>query len=78
MIDAAVDVIVVDVAHGHNRGVVEMIRRLKRETTVEDVSTASKNDDVSTTVPARLVGPVVGRDQLVRTATTMPPCNLVT
>ncbi len=38
LIDAAVDVIVVDVAHGHNRAVVEMVRRLKRETPVEVVA----------------------------------------
>jgi len=38
LIDAAVDVIVVDVAHGHNRAVPEMIARLKRETAVDVVA----------------------------------------
>src|SRR5437762_9966742 len=37
LIDAAVDVIMVDVAHGHSRVVLEMIRRLKRETDVDIV-----------------------------------------
>jgi IMP dehydrogenase len=37
LIDAGVDVIMVDVAHGHNRTVVEMVARLKRETTVDIV-----------------------------------------
>jgi IMP dehydrogenase len=38
LVDAAVDVIVVDVAHGHNHAVVELVRRLKRETGVEVVA----------------------------------------
>jgi IMP dehydrogenase len=38
LIDAAVDVIVVDVAHGHNRSVPEMIARLKRETSIDVVA----------------------------------------
>ena len=38
LVDAGVDVIVVDVAHGHNRAVVDMVRRLKRETAVEVVA----------------------------------------
>ncbi|HKT01292.1 MAG TPA: IMP dehydrogenase [Rugosimonospora sp.] len=38
LVDAGVDVIVVDVAHGHNRAVVDMVRRLKRETPVEVVA----------------------------------------
>ena len=38
LVDAAVDVIVVDVAHGHNRAVPEMIQRLKRETAVDVVA----------------------------------------
>jgi len=37
LIDAAVDVLMVDVAHGHTRAVLEMIARLKRETTVDVV-----------------------------------------
>ncbi|HLL66128.1 MAG TPA: IMP dehydrogenase [Micromonosporaceae bacterium] len=37
LIDAGVDVIMVDTAHGHNRAVLEMVSRLKRETTVEVV-----------------------------------------
>ena len=37
LIDAAVDVIMVDVAHGHSRVVLEMIARLKKETTVDIV-----------------------------------------
>ncbi|MER7439731.1 IMP dehydrogenase [Micromonospora avicenniae] len=35
LIDAGVDVIVCDVAHGHSRAIVEMISRLKRETDVQ-------------------------------------------
>jgi IMP dehydrogenase len=34
LIDAAVDVIVVDVAHGHTKATVEMVTRLKKETPV--------------------------------------------
>jgi IMP dehydrogenase len=37
LIDAGVDVLMVDVAHGHSRVVLEMIARLKRETTVDIV-----------------------------------------
>jgi IMP dehydrogenase len=37
LVDAGVDVIMVDVAHGHTRATMEMIARLKRETTVEVV-----------------------------------------
>jgi len=37
LIDAAVDVLVVDVAHGHSRAVIEMVARLKKETAVEVV-----------------------------------------
>ena len=37
LVDAAVDVLMVDVAHGHSRAVSEMIRRLKRETTIDIV-----------------------------------------
>src|SRR6266581_2727204 len=37
LIDAAVDVLMVDVAHGHTRAVLEMIARLKRETAVDVV-----------------------------------------
>ncbi|MBX6356905.1 MAG: IMP dehydrogenase [Micromonosporaceae bacterium] len=37
LIDAGVDVIVVDLAHGHSRLVPAMVARLKRETTVEVV-----------------------------------------
>jgi IMP dehydrogenase len=35
LVDAGVDVIVVDTAHGHQRGVLEMVRRLKADTEVE-------------------------------------------
>lgn len=35
LIDAGVDVIVCDVAHGHSRAIMEMISRLKRETQVQ-------------------------------------------
>ncbi|WP_410811934.1 IMP dehydrogenase [Micromonospora sp. 067-2] len=35
LVDAGVDVIVADVAHGHSRAIVEMIQRLKRETDVQ-------------------------------------------
>ena len=37
LIDAGVDVIMVDVAHGHNRAVLEMVARLKREATIDIV-----------------------------------------
>ncbi len=37
LIDAGVDVVVVDTAHGHNRAVLDMVRRLKRDTDVEVV-----------------------------------------
>ena len=35
LVDAGVDVIVVDVAHGHSRAIIEMITRLKKDTTVD-------------------------------------------
>jgi IMP dehydrogenase len=35
LVDAGVDVLVVDTAHGHQRGVIEMVRRLKADTEVE-------------------------------------------
>jgi IMP dehydrogenase len=38
LVDAGVDAIVVDVAHGHSRAVVEMVRRLKRETLIEVIA----------------------------------------
>jgi len=37
LVDAGVDVLMVDTAHGHNRQVLEMVARLKRETAVEVV-----------------------------------------
>jgi IMP dehydrogenase len=37
LIDAGVDVLMVDTAHGHNRQVVDMVSRLKREATVDVV-----------------------------------------
>jgi IMP dehydrogenase len=37
LVDAGVDVLMVDTAHGHNRQVVEMVARLKRETAAEIV-----------------------------------------
>jgi len=37
LVDAGVDVLVVDTAHGHSRGVLEMVRRLKTDTGVEVV-----------------------------------------
>jgi IMP dehydrogenase len=37
LVDVGADVIMVDTAHGHNRQVVEMVARLKRETAVEVV-----------------------------------------
>ncbi len=37
LIDAAVDVLMVDVAHGHSRAVMEMVARLKKETPVDIV-----------------------------------------
>ena len=38
LVDADVDFVVVDTAHGHSRGVVEMVARLKRDTTVDVVA----------------------------------------
>jgi IMP dehydrogenase len=35
LIDAGVDVIVVDTAHGHSRAVIDMVRRIKTDTAVE-------------------------------------------
>ena len=35
LIDAGVDVVIVDTAHGHNRSVLEMVAQLKRDTTVD-------------------------------------------
>ncbi|MGI5180764.1 IMP dehydrogenase [Dactylosporangium sp. CA-152071] len=37
LIDAGLDIVMVDTAHGHNRQVVEMVARLKKETTVDVV-----------------------------------------
>jgi IMP dehydrogenase len=37
LVDAGVDVLMVDTAHGHNRQVIEMVSRLKKETAVEVV-----------------------------------------
>ncbi len=37
LIEAGVDVLMVDIAHGHNQAVVRMIEQLKRETTVDIV-----------------------------------------
>jgi IMP dehydrogenase len=37
LVDAGVDVIMVDTAHGHNRAVPELIRRLKKDTAVQVV-----------------------------------------
>jgi IMP dehydrogenase len=37
LVDAGVDVLMVDSAHGHSRNVIEMVARLKRETAVEVV-----------------------------------------
>ncbi|HYN94914.1 MAG TPA: IMP dehydrogenase [Pilimelia sp.] len=37
LIEAGVDVVMVDTAHGHNRAVPELVARLKRETTVDVV-----------------------------------------
>jgi IMP dehydrogenase len=37
LVDAGVDVLMVDIAHGHNQAVVRMIQQLKRETAVEIV-----------------------------------------
>ncbi|BCB81465.1 IMP dehydrogenase [Phytohabitans flavus] len=37
LVDAAVDVLIVDTAHGHQRAVLEMVARLKKDTTVDVV-----------------------------------------
>ncbi len=43
LVDAGVDAIVVDTAHGHSRGVLEMIARLKAEPTARDVDIIGGN-----------------------------------
>jgi IMP dehydrogenase len=35
LVDAGCDIVVVDMAHGHNRGVLEMVRRIKSDTAAE-------------------------------------------
>ena len=37
LVEAGVDFLVVDTAHGHSRAVIEMVRRLKKETTIDIV-----------------------------------------
>ncbi|WP_341483413.1 IMP dehydrogenase [Micromonospora cathayae] len=37
LVDAGVDVLIVDTAHGHQRAVLEMVRQLKKDTTVDVV-----------------------------------------
>jgi IMP dehydrogenase len=37
LVDAGVDLLVVDTAHGHSRGVLDMVRRLKAESSVDHV-----------------------------------------
>ncbi|MFN8214915.1 MAG: IMP dehydrogenase [Candidatus Nanopelagicales bacterium] len=37
LVDAGVDFVVVDTAHGHSRGVLEMVSRLKKETSIDVV-----------------------------------------
>ncbi|MGV8846578.1 IMP dehydrogenase [Tessaracoccus sp.] len=43
LVAAGVDVIIVDTAHGHSRGVVDMIRRLKAEPSAADVDVIGGN-----------------------------------
>ena len=43
LVDRGVDVIIVDTAHGHSRGVVDMIRRLKAEVRAEGVDIIGGN-----------------------------------
>lgn len=43
LVDEGVDVIIVDTAHGHSRGVVDMIRRLKSEPCAADVDVIGGN-----------------------------------
>ena len=43
LVDRGVDVIIVDTAHGHSRGVVDMIRRLKAEPRAEGVDIVGGN-----------------------------------
>ncbi len=43
LVDRGVDVIIVDTAHGHSRGVVDMIRRLKAEPAAEGVDIIGGN-----------------------------------
>jgi IMP dehydrogenase len=37
LVDAGVDVVIVDTAHGHQRGVIEMVARLKKDTAIDIV-----------------------------------------
>lgn len=50
LVKASVDVIVVDTAHGHSRGVIEMVKRLKRKFDIEiiagNVATAEATADL--------------------------------
>ncbi|MPZ62807.1 MAG: IMP dehydrogenase [Propionibacteriales bacterium] len=43
LVDAGVDVLVVDTAHGHTSGVIEMVRRLKKEPAVAHVDVVAGN-----------------------------------
>src|SRR5207302_7340239 len=38
LLDAEVDVLVVDTAHGHSRGVIETVRRIKRASSVQVIA----------------------------------------
>ena len=43
LVDAGVDLLVVDTAHGHSRGVLEMVRRLKSESAADQVDVVGGN-----------------------------------
>jgi IMP dehydrogenase len=61
LIDAGVDVLMVDTAHGHNRHVLEMVSQLKRETAVEVVGgNIATHDGAKALVDAGADGVKVG------------------
>jgi IMP dehydrogenase len=61
LIDAGVDFVVVDTAHGHHRGVLEMIARLKKDTSVDVVGgNVATRDGAQALVDAGADGVKVG------------------
>lgn len=43
LVEAGVDVLVVDTAHGHSKGVIEMVKKLKREEATKEVDVVAGN-----------------------------------